>query len=78
MALYHITEIYRRFGETTFKFLLDYTTSGSNSDWLWDGRLKNLKLEAGGSVLQLFQTNSLISPAVGNGVPFSEGKAAKT
>lgn len=73
-----MTEIYRRFGETTFKFLLDYTTSGSNSDWLYDGRLRNLKKEAEGSVLQLFQTSSVISPAVGSRVPFSEGQAAKT
>ena len=73
-----MTEIYRHFGERVFKFLLDNTTSSSNSDWLWDGRLKNLKLEAEGSVLHLVQNSSVISPAVDNGVPFSEGQAAKT
>ena len=78
MALYHVTEIYRHLRENTFEFLLDCTTSGSNSDWLWNGRLKDLQLEAGGSVLHLVQNSSVISPAVGNSIPFSEVQAAKT
>lgn len=51
----------------TFKFVLDYTIVGSYSDWLRDGLLKDLKLEAGDYVLYLVQNSSVVSPAVGMG-----------